>query len=124
MLTVFLLFIFQISKIDFAEVTNKFKKYPAYFDGDKCHSHCGDRGSMSYVLKSQVHYPHISVGDEDIKRDGFHITIAKGKHIFFKAQDKYPFCRPEVYDRVTMDELWGIHNYARQYATELKEYRN
>ena len=83
----------------------------------------GDSGAVSYVIRRNIHYPHITVGNDDLKTRGFHVTLSKGKHIFFKATESYPFCCPVIYDRVSMEELWSIFNYAKEYAMELNDHR-
>ena len=98
---------------------SKFEKYPRYFRGDGCSANLGRNGSMSYVIKGCAHFPHISVGDEDIRRDGFHVTVEKGQHIFFRLLRNYPYCCPVVYDRVSIEALWCISNYAKEFAMEL-----
>ena len=84
----------------------------------------GLRGALSYVNNGNIHYPHVTVGHEDVGRSGFHVTLDKGKHIFFKSTTTFPFCEPVVYDRVSMEQLWGIFNYSKEFAMELKEYRD
>ena len=90
----------------------------------RCDAHIGNGGALSYVTKGHVHYPHITVGDEDLRQDGFHVTLFKNKHVFFQLTPTYPFCRPIVYDRVNGEELWSVFNYAKEFAVQLREYRN
>ena len=100
-----------------------FNTYPRHFKGDKCDMQIGSRGALSYMRSGHCHYPHITVGDEDVRRSGFHVSLEKGKHIFFKSTTTFPYCEPVVYDRVSMEQLWGIFNYSKEFAMELKEYR-
>ena len=71
-----------------------------------------------------AHYPHISVGRDDRKNNcGFHVTVARGKRIFFKTSRNFPYCTPAIYDRVGVSELWEIFNYAKEFAVELQRFR-
>ena len=98
--------------------------YPSFFEGDGCASTFGSSGAMSYLLNGSVHYPHISIGNDDFKNNfGFHVTLSRGKHIFFKPLSTYPFCKPTLYDRVTAKELKDSLRYAREFALELHYFR-
>ena len=102
----------------------RFSSYPTYYKGDDCFRQFGLRGSISYIIQGRVHYPHITVGDDDLQHGGFHVTISKRRHVFFKSTNSFPFCSPVLYDRVTMDDLWEIFNYAKEFAAELRAYRS
>ena len=113
----------SVSDTSSSILSSPFNSYPRHFKGDKCDMQFGNRGALSY-LHDSVHYPHITIGHEDLKRDGFHVTLNKGKHIFFKATKCFPYCEPVIYDRVSMKELWSIFNYSNEFALELKNYRD
>lgn len=104
---------------------NIFNSYPHFFKGDKCNYTIGSSGALSYLEKGSPHYPHISVGHDDLKNNfGFHVTLSRGIHIFFKYLNHFPFCSPAKYDRVSIEELWDISHYANEFAAELKLYRS
>ena len=105
------------------DFSSLFNTYPRHFKGDNCDMQIGSSGAMSYVINGRCHYPHITVGNEDVSRSGFHVSIGKGKHIFFKSTTTFPYCEPVVFDRVSTAELWSVFNYSKEFAMELQAYR-